>query len=274
MPDLIETLASELERPRELSARVLNYIGGTYGIDHDAIGAFLTDELSKLEDYEIDLILSPVFTPRLSDQAIFAELLGGSSLVREQWPGLVERLAARPTRARLVTPDARQHLVALREVIIERYVYRLRLDGAVHPSVFELLEKIPQAADYPMLKSVARAAVWENTGCREILVRYLANAPGTENYSLQDAIELLNLVESRKPANLEELLTSIPRWQETMRQQLNIASAGKPFFSEHVEALHGGGRDQRQHDPRISSKENDLAFLDRLQSVLESETRR
>ena len=63
MPDLIETLASELERPRELSARVLNYIGGTYGIDHDAIGAFLTDELSKLEDYEIDLITTCMRAP-------------------------------------------------------------------------------------------------------------------------------------------------------------------------------------------------------------------
>jgi hypothetical protein len=264
MPDLIETLASELERPRELAARVLNYIGGTYGIDHDAIGAFLTDELPKLEDYEIDLILSPVFTPKLSDQAIFAELLGGNSVPREQWPGLVERLAARPTLARLVTPDGQKHSLVLRE----RYVYRLRLDGAVHPSVFELVERISEPADYPMLKSVARAAVWENSGCREILVRYLASAPDTGNYSLQDAIELLNLVESRKPANLEELLSSIPRWQETLHQQLNIASAGKAFFSEHVEALHGGGRDQRQQDPRIPSKENDLAFLGRLQTVL------
>jgi len=63
---LIETLAAELERPRELSARVINYIGGTYGVDHDAVGRFLVDELPKLEDYELDLILSPVFTPKLA----------------------------------------------------------------------------------------------------------------------------------------------------------------------------------------------------------------
>src|SRR5947208_11406 len=77
---LIETLAAELERPRELSARVVNYIGGTYGIDYDAIGAFLVEKLPTLEDDELDLILSPVFTPKLNDQAVFAELLGRESV--------------------------------------------------------------------------------------------------------------------------------------------------------------------------------------------------
>src|SRR6266571_3330678 len=48
---LLETLGAELERPRELSARVVSYIVDTYGIDHDAIGSFLVDELSRLEEY-------------------------------------------------------------------------------------------------------------------------------------------------------------------------------------------------------------------------------
>ena len=107
MSRLLETLAAELERPRELSARVVNYIGGTYGIDHDAIGPFLVDELPRLEDYELDLILSPVFTPKLVDQAVFAELLGSESVPREQWPALIQQLAARPTCAQLVTGDSR-----------------------------------------------------------------------------------------------------------------------------------------------------------------------
>ena len=58
MSQLLETLATELERPRELSARVVNYVGGTYGIDHDTIGVFLVEELPRLEDYEIDLVLA------------------------------------------------------------------------------------------------------------------------------------------------------------------------------------------------------------------------
>src|SRR6185503_1245574 len=119
-----ETLAAELERSRELTGRVLSYIGGTYGVDHDAVGPFLVDELPKLEDYEIDLILSPLFTPKLADQAVFAELLGGESVPRAQWPALIQQLVERPTRAQLVTTDSRQHPVILRDVTIERYVHR------------------------------------------------------------------------------------------------------------------------------------------------------
>ena len=120
MSNLIETLAAELERPRELSPRVLNYIGGIYGIDHDAIGAFLVNGLSKLEDDEIDLILSPVFTPKLADQAVFAGLLGGESIPRERLPELVQQLVARPIQAQLLTLDGHTHLVTLREVTVER----------------------------------------------------------------------------------------------------------------------------------------------------------
>ena len=53
MSSLLETLAAELR------AQVANHLSGTHGIDRDAIGPFLADELPKLEDYEIDLALSP-----------------------------------------------------------------------------------------------------------------------------------------------------------------------------------------------------------------------
>src|SRR5262245_15275369 len=118
MTNLVEALAAELERHRELSPRVIGYIVRTYEIDNAAVGAFLVDELPKLEDYEVDLILSPVFTPRLSDQATFAELLGGESVPRDAWSGLIQQLERRPTRAQLVTEDGQPHSIPLREVTL------------------------------------------------------------------------------------------------------------------------------------------------------------
>ena len=99
MPELLEPLAAELERPRELPAQVIHHLSGTYGIEREAIGPFLVNELPKLEDYEIDLALSPVFTPTLQDQAVFAALLGRESVPTAEWPGLMKQLVARPTRA-------------------------------------------------------------------------------------------------------------------------------------------------------------------------------
>jgi len=226
--------------------------------------------LPGLEDYEIDLILSPVFTPKLADQAVFADLLGGHSVPREEWPGLIQQLVERPICAQLVTLDGKAHSVNLREVTVERYVHRLRFEATIPESLFRLVDQTLPAADRPLLKAIARRTVFDNAGPREILERYLAAASGRGSYTLADALELLNLMENRKPASLDGLLADIPRWQEALRQQIDVNAGPKPFFSQDVERMHGGARDQRgQDDVRVSAKENELAFIGRLQQVLE-----
>jgi hypothetical protein len=266
---LIDTLAAELERPRPLSPKVVNYISTAYGIDYDAIGSFLVDKLPELEDDELDLVLSPVFTPKLADQAVFAELLGGDSVPRDEWPALIEKLIARPTRAQLITPDSRTHSVGLRDVALERYVHRLRLDATIPEPLLNLIEQAPPAADRPMLKAVARRAVWEHKGRAGILSRYLANALARNSYRVGDAIALLDLMESYKPVDLAELLAWIPRRQKALEEQINVAAGPKPFFSSAVQEMHGYERDQRTHDEqRLSAKQDERAFLERLLEVI------
>ncbi len=268
MKKLVETLAAELERPRELSPRVLNYIGGNYDVEHDAVGTFLVEGLPKLEDYEIDLILSPVFTPKLSDQAVFAQILDRDRVGREEWPALIQQLIARPTCAQLVTLDGLGHSVTLREVTIERYVHRLRLEATIPESLFGLLQQLP-AADQPMLKAIARRSVWENSSATAILESYLLAAVKRGSYTLEDANALLELMESRKPRGLNDLIEHIPIWLDALRHQIEVAAGPKPFFSQDIERMHGGGRDQRgQDDVRLSAKEKEFAFLARLQDVL------
>jgi len=265
---LLDVLAAELERPRELSPRVLNYIGGNYDVEHDAVGTFLTDQLPNLEDYEIDLILSPVFTPKLADQAIFADLLGPAPVAREQWPALIKELAAKPVTAQLVTLDGVPHAVKLREVTIERYVHRLRLEAQIPRSIFGLLEKLPKA-DGPTIKAIARRSVWDPPEAAAILETYLRAVIDHGSYTLADSNALLELMESRKPATLKELIEKIPVWIEALRHQTEVAAGPKPFFSQDIERMHGGGRDQRSHDEmRLTAKENEFAFLGRLQKVL------
>ena len=269
VPEVLETLVAELGRPRELTAQVVDHLIGTYGITRDHLGSFLTAELPKLEDYEIDLILSPLFTPTLRDQAVFADLLGRDSIPTSQWSGLIQRLVARPTHAPFVTSDGRTHSVPLRDVTIERYVHRLRLDGTIPESLFKLLTHLPPATDRPLLKAVGRRAVWENDARREILVRYLTSTAGGGRYRVDDVVELLKLAETYQPADVKDLLARIPHWQQVLRQEINEAASPKPFFNERVQELHGGGRDQRRQDnPRIAAKEHERAFLERLQQVL------
>ena len=265
MTPLLETIATAMERPREVTPQVAKHLADAHGVAREQVGVFLETELPKLEDYEVDLILASLFTPTLSDQVAVAELLNTESVPTTQWPDLVRALVARPTCAPLRTEDGVGHQIPLRDVVVERFVNRLRLDGTIAPDVFRLIGSLPQAGDRALLKAVARRLVWEQPNRREILVRYL-NAVG-DSFHTDDAVELLKLLETYEPANLAELLAQIPHWQQVLRQEINDAGA-KPFFNERVEELHGGGRDQRRQDNgRVAAKESELAFLERLQRI-------
>ena len=264
---LIDTIAAELERPRPITAQVAKHLDGAYGVERDAVGPFLEDRLPKLEDDEHDLILSPLFTPKLSDQAIFAELLGNRTIEKTDWPGLIQELVNRPAVAHLVTGEGQTHAVALREVTIERYVKRLRLDGTISADMMKLIDQTP-AADHPMLKAVARRAIWESTARGEMLVRLLSQSIAGGTYRLDDVINLLKLAEDYQPANSSALLARIPRWIKLLEEEINTAGGPKPFFSQTVQYMHGGN-DQRQSDEaRIGAKRNELAFLERVQKLL------
>ena len=261
--NLVERLAVELERPRVLSSRVVNYILQTYGLEQDGLGAFLTEGLQALEDYEIDLMLSPLFTPKLADQAIFAELLGRRSIPREQWPVLIDELVGRMTQGRLFD-DSGNYIVVLREVTIQRYVDRLRLDGTIREPVAVFIERYP--SDRPMLKAIARRAIWEGESRSEILSRYLPAAAERGVLTVTDACQLLDTIETLKPTGLQGLLLWIPRRKQALREQINIG--GKQFFHPNIEEMYGGERDQRGADSRLSAKESEFQFLSRLEQTL------
>ena len=296
MTPLLQLLASELEKPRPLPPQVGKHLAGTYGISRDGVSEFLIEKLPALEDYEIDLVLSPAFTPSLTDQAIVADHLGQESVPESEWPGLISELAARPTRAVLLGEDQAPVIVPLREVTLERYVHRLRLQGTIPAPLFNLIGSLAKhqgadsqsattppggsAADgmsaihngtdeQPLLKAIARRAIWGMESRLEILFRFLGRVGDTTRAA--DTVALLALVETYQPADTAEILRRLPHWQEVLRHELGMASGPKPFFNERVQELHGGGRDQRRtEETRVGAKQRELDFLLRLQALLDS----
>ena len=264
---IIETIAAELERPRDITNQVTKHLDGNYGVERDDVGHFLKDRLPKLEDDEHDLILSPLFTPKLPDQARLAEQLGRNAIPKKDWPALVQELAYRPTVARLVTTDKQSHPVTLREVSIERYVKRLRLDGTISESLLGLIDQLPQS-DHPILKAIARRAVWENEGRSELLQRLLRKTLADGSYRLKDSVDLLKLTEDYQPADAAALLARIPRWHKLLEEEIRSGGGPKPFFSQTVQQMHGGNDQRIADEARVEAKQVELAFLERLQKIL------
>ena len=269
MQAFVDAVATELERPRPLLKQVVDHLASHYSVSRDELGGFFTDRLGALEDYEIDLLFSPLFTPSLTEQAAFSGLLDRETLPGGEWPALVRRLADRPTVTRLVTEDGATHAIRLREVSLERFVTRLNLDVVIPDPLGKLLHSLPPPGDRALLKALARRIVWNREPRREILFRYLLASTSEDFYQRDDLLALLRLMETYQPKDATDLLGRIPHWQEVLKREIMAAASPKPFFAARVQELHGGGRDQRHQDNSvISGKQRELEFLGRLQGVL------
>ena len=159
MQIFVDAVATELERPRPLLKQVVDHLASHYSVSRDELGAFLAEQLGALEDYEIDLLFSPLFTPSLAEQAAFSELLDRQTLPAGEWPALIRRLADRPTVAHLRTEDGAAHAIRLREVSLERFVTRLNLDVVIPDPLGKLLHSLPPPEDRALLKEIGRAHV-------------------------------------------------------------------------------------------------------------------
>jgi len=269
---VFERLVTELERPRPLTPQFLRHLSATYGLGRDEIGRFLDEELPRLSEEETDLALSSLFTPKLADQAIFADLLGRGSVLASEWPSWIERLLVRPTYGCLVTEQGTRHSAALRSVTLERYVYRLRLEATVPLAVFDRIRSRVSPAQRPVLLAIARRGVWTTPERQQILLEFLENAPGVPGSRPEDSEALLALMEASEPESVEDLLTRLPEWESALKLQISASRQPKPFFNLQVEELHGGGRDQRPSHPHaVASKQEELACLGRLRTILSRE---
>ena len=269
MQAFVDAVAAELERPRALLKQVVDHLASHYSVSRDELGAFFTSQLDALEDYEVDLLFSPLFTPTLTDQSLFSDLLDRQTLPASAWPVLLRKLIDRPTVAHLTTEDGITHGIKLREVSLERFVTRLNLDVIIPDPLGKLLHSLPPAEDRALLKALARRIVWNKEPRRAVLFRYLLAATSEGFYRREDLLVLLKLMETYQPKDAADLLARIPHWQEVMKNEMLSAASPKPFFAARVQELHGGGRDQRhQDDSLISGKQRELEFLGRLQGVL------
>ena len=269
MQAFVDAVAVELERPRALLKQVVDHLASHYSVSRDELGAFFASQLDALEDFEVDLLFSPLFTPTLTDQAVFSDLLDHQTLPASEWPVLLRKLTERPTVAHLTTEDGTTHAITLREVSLERFVTRLNLDVVIPDPLGKLLHSLPPAEDRALLKALARRIVWNKEPRRAVLFRYLLAATSEDFYRRDDLLALLKLMETYQPKDAADLLSRIPHWQEVMKSEMLSAASPKPFFAARVQELHGGGRDQRhQDDTLISGKQRELEFLGRLKGVL------
>jgi hypothetical protein len=269
MQHIIDTFVQELTKVRPLSGQVMHYIHAHYLVPHDELPRFFAEEMPRLEEYEMDLIFSPMFTPTLDEQAVFSPLVDEETITDEELEVIIQSLTQQQLTASFLLLDEKTVLtMTLPEVNIRRYVRLMNLTTPPTRTVAELIEETIPSEEQHRVKALVRNALWRNPLQEEMLMAYLKTMARRNNFALQKFEYFVRFVRSHSTVDIYRLSELLPQTVETTRGELrNLEMGGKRFMDSHIEWLHGGVKDKRDvDDARLEAKQVELKLYEELES--------
>lgn len=256
MKDLYSHLCEELSKPRPLPPQVADHLVAHHEVSQDQLADFLGNKLLLLEEYEVDLILSPMFTPGLPEQALFSRHVLNKPLSELELINLVQLLVQKPVTITIEFPGEGSIIFPLPAGQIDRYVRRLNLQTQIDPSLASCIRDLVPPTDLDWVHAIGRRPVWNQNRRHEILKAALTRSIEGGLYSRDTMTRFLTFVEQYKPADLAEIVELIPDLIRGFETQISQDSAPKPFFNDRLRDLHGYDRDQRARDEKsIASRQ-------------------
>jgi hypothetical protein len=209
MPDTLATvlsyLTADLTQPRALSPQVEATIADRHACTLDQLPRFFSEVLPTLDDVELDLTFSPLFTPTLADKARYASLLADASVSDEQVETWVDALVAQGLLAPLQAQTGETFTFPVSWVSIDRWVKRLGLTQAIDPSVYSQITTLSPEADLPTALVLVKDAVWQGTGRTSLLTHFLQAFQAQQSFKLEHLTHLTDLVRTYRPTSLADL---------------------------------------------------------------------
>ncbi|MEP0842373.1 MAG: hypothetical protein HRF43_06640 [Phycisphaerae bacterium] len=240
-------IASLLSRPRAMkpqTERQLAHHLAEHALD---LAPFLLRAAELLEEYELEILFGPLFTPTLEDRAEAAEVLAHARLSAEQCGRLVRDLCADVRRVIVRLPDGSGAPLAIHEVMVERFVRLLRLDHEVSATAVATLDEVLPAKLFPIGAALlrepgmtARHQEWLAT-----LVRHAVGRREVTRAMLETAAGFIAAQPNLEPPALTAAAEALLR---ATRQTHHYASGGHAYWSPDVAQHHqyrGQGRIDR-----------------------------
>jgi hypothetical protein len=250
--DLVyEMLRADLEAPRVLLDQVVNAISSQYGISTAEFETFFLEKYPSLEDYEVDLLFSPQYTPAEHNRLEYIPLLGYKALTPEEVTALKRRLSNDQLTTEFSTADGQfKGTVPVHEVFIERYVSLLKLDQPLPEALHEaIIQWVPENSRNEV-NLLARDEAWRSESRQNILLAFLQVFHAKNTFSTLKASFLTNFVRTYRPASLLDMERQLESLIQSCRTDMDNIS-GRGFQDEYLRSLHG-------KEPQNKAEERDV----------------
>lgn len=267
---LLTLLRQDLTHSRVLTPQVRRHLASTYELADDDVAPFLQEELPKLEEYRVELLFGPLFTPTLEDRARYSALVRAGGCSEPQINEAQESLLSDSLTCDLELPTGEHFPLPLADVLIERYVRLLYLGRAPDAELAQRIEQAVPSDDVDLALGALREEVWHDSAKRRWLTDFLDAVAPRRSFSMRKLEFLADLLRSQVRPRSEHLLEVVRTLLAERRAQLGQVGAAKPFFARHIEEWHGHERDQRRVDPaEFESREQLIVLLEDLVVDLE-----
>jgi len=262
-------LASLLSRPRPMKPQTERQLA-QYLTEHSTdLPAFLLCAAEVLEDYELDILFGPLFTPTIDERAEVADLLFHWRPTPDQLTQLVSDLCAQLPHALVLMPDGTRAKLTLHEVMNDRFIRLLRLDAG------------PDAATAAALRDALPADLWplgialmcergmtpaHQAWLAHFLNHLTARAPVTRGL-LETAASFIASQPTLDPASIRAAAEALMR---ATQGTASYARSGHTYWSPDV-AQHHHYRGQGKIDlDRLAQSQAELEHVTALVSALDT----
>lgn len=230
---LLEQLRKDLSRPREISDRNAAALMSRLGLER-ALGAFARERLDGQEEFELEILFSPFFTPCQEDRFAYEAFLPDAGVPRDELTDLPAQLAGEELVCSLEEGGERIEVV-LPEVAIERYLRLLHLDRPVETSVADAIRAHVPDENRGAVMSLARVGDWSGEEARGVMREVLAAMDKADSFTLDKMIFLTEFIRTHPPHGLADLAGELDRLLDAYKKDEN-----NPVFNEQLEEFQTG----------------------------------
>jgi hypothetical protein len=262
-------VASLLTRPRPIKPQTERQLAHHLAEHSTSLPSFLLCASDALEDYELDILFGPLFTPALDERAELADLLFHWRPSAEQLRQIVHELCAEVSHAVVLLPDGTETKLTLHEVMVERYVRLLRLDNGPDPATAAALRDALAADLWPigMALLCQRGMTPERQAWFAAFVNHMAQRRAVSRQLLETAADFIASQPKLEPAAVLAAAEALLRATEGTTA---FAAGGHTYWSPDVAQHHqyrGQGKiDQERLQNRQAELECVTALLEDLRT--------
>ena len=202
----VRVLSRELAKPRTIPLNAVQFFKDRYFIEETDVAEFLQDRIEKGSNFDINKILTPIYTPTVSDCAIYTNQIEDYPLSKTEAGIIPNVLFELKLAGKLVLGSTNEEIPFLfPRVTMSHHVELLRLNELLTHDMHLKIDSFVPEEDRHVIKTIMRCALTLQKEANELFLGYLHALKDLQLYSLERVVQFTSVLNNQRSFNLPTL---------------------------------------------------------------------